>query len=74
MLMFSPKGSASGGPDRTSSGSRFGPGRLAEFATRRPRRVLAVWGVIVLVSLGLIGTLLGSALTSDAGLTNHPES
>jgi len=36
--------------------------------------VLAVWGVLVLVSLGLIGTLLGSGLTSDSGLTNHPES
>jgi uncharacterized membrane protein YdfJ with MMPL/SSD domain len=36
--------------------------------------MLAAWGVIVLVSLGLIGTLLGSALTSDSSLTNHPES
>jgi hypothetical protein len=52
----------------------FGPARLAELATRRPGRVLAAWGVIVLVSLGLGGTLLGSGLTSDAGLTNHPES
>jgi uncharacterized membrane protein YdfJ with MMPL/SSD domain len=48
--------------------------RLAELATRRPRRVLAVWGVLVLVSLGLVGTLLSSGLTSDATLTNHPES
>src|SRR5687768_1627763 len=47
---------------------------LAELATRRPGRMLALWGVIVLVSLGLIGTLLGSALTSDSSLTNHPES
>ena len=57
-----------------SRGSRFGPVRLAVFATRRPRRVLAVWGVLVLVSFGLIGTLLDSALTSDSSLTNHPES
>ena len=57
------------------SAGNAGPStRLAEFATRRPRRVLAAWGVIVLVSLGLIGTLLGSGLTSDAKLTNHPES
>ena len=60
--------------DRADSGSRFGPQRLAQFATRRPRRVLAVWGVVVLVSLGLTGTLLGSGLTSDSSLTNHPES
>ena len=36
--------------------------------------MLAVWGAIVVVSLGLIGTLLGSALTSDSSLTNHPDS
>jgi RND superfamily putative drug exporter len=33
-----------------------------------------VWGVIVLVSLGLVGGLLGSGLTSEGTLTNHPES
>jgi uncharacterized membrane protein YdfJ with MMPL/SSD domain len=64
----SPSASPSG------SGSRFGPRRLAEAATRRPWRMLAAWGVVVVVSLGLIGTLLGSALTSDSSLTNHPES
>ena len=66
-LMTKVRGSA-------GSGSRFGPQRLAQFATRRPRRVLAVWGVVVLVSLVLTGTLLGSGLTSDSSLTNHPES
>ncbi|MEA2169668.1 MAG: putative drug exporter of the superfamily [Solirubrobacteraceae bacterium] len=54
--------------------SRFGPEGLAEFATRRPRRVLAVWAGIVIVSLGLIGTLLGTSLTSDSSLTNNPDS
>src|SRR3954447_8208093 len=71
---FSSKRSASSMPDPSGRGSRLGPQRLAEFATRRPGRVLAVWGVVVLVSLGLIGTLLGSGLTSDSSLTNHPES
>ena len=56
------------------SRSGFGPRGLAELATRRPKRMLAGWGVIVLVSLALIGTLLGSALTSDSSLTNHPDS
>jgi DNA-binding transcriptional LysR family regulator len=74
MPFSSPKRSASRAPDPRGSGSRFGPQRLAQFATRRPRRVLAVWGLVVLVSLGLTGTLLGSGLTSDSSLTNHPES
>src|SRR5262249_26905270 len=50
------------------------PTRLAAIATRRPGRVLAAWGVAVLVSLGLIGALLGGALTSEQRLTNHPQS
>jgi putative drug exporter of the RND superfamily len=61
-------------PSQKSARSGFGPQRLAELATRRPGRVLAVWGAIIVVSLGLIGTLLGSALTSDSSLTNHPDS
>jgi RND superfamily putative drug exporter len=73
MSILSPKRSQRA-HDRAGSGSGFGPRRLAEYATRRPGRVLAVWGVLVLVSLGLVGGLLGSGLTSDASLTNHPES
>jgi RND superfamily putative drug exporter len=60
--------------DDAGSMSGFGPRRLAELATRRPGRVLAVWGVVVLVSIGLIGALLPTAVTSDAELTNNPES
>ena len=73
MSLSSPKRSASRRPDPIGRGSGFGPRRLAEFATRRPRRVLAAWGLAVLLSLGLVGTLLGSGLTSDSKLTNHPE-
>jgi RND superfamily putative drug exporter len=54
--------------------SGFGPRRLAELATRRPGRVLAAWGVVVLVSIGLIGALLPTAVSSDAELTNNPDS
>ena len=57
-----------------SSRSGFGPRRLADVATRRPGRMLALWSAIVVVSLGVIGMLLGSALTSDSSLTNHPDS
>jgi uncharacterized membrane protein YdfJ with MMPL/SSD domain len=74
MSMSSPKRPRSSRSERAGPRSGFGPRRLAEFATRRPGRVLAAWGVAVLVSLGLVGALLGSGLTSDASLTNHPES
>src|SRR4051812_34799791 len=69
------KGTArSNPPGREPSRFGFGPSRLAAFTTRRPRRVLAVWGVLVLLSLGLVSGLLDSGLTSDGTLTNHPES
>src|SRR3954470_12843589 len=70
----SPKRSSRPKPEAPASASGWGPTRVAEFANRRPKRVLAVWGVVVLVSMGLVGTLLGSGLTSDSSLTNHPES
>ena len=54
--------------------SRLSPRRLAETAVARPGRVLAVWGVLVLVGLVLIGGLLGSALSSEGDVTSNPES
>jgi RND superfamily putative drug exporter len=60
--------------DDAGSMAGFGPRRLAELATRRPGRVLLAWGVVVLVSIGLIGALLPTAVTSDAELTNNPDS
>ncbi len=33
-----------------------------------------MWGALVLVSFGLIATLLDAGLTSEASLTNHPDS
>ena len=53
---------------------RFSPRRLAAIAVGHPRRVLAVWGVVVLVGFGLISGLLGSALSSEADVTSSPES
>lgn len=50
------------------------PRRLAAIAVARPRRVLAVWGVLVLVGFALISGLLGSALSSEADVTSSPES
>ncbi len=53
---------------------RFSPRRLAAIAVARPRRVLAVWTVVVLVGFVVIGALLGSALSSEGDVTNQPES
>jgi putative drug exporter of the RND superfamily len=53
---------------------RLSPRRLAAIAVARPRRVLAVWGVVALVGFVLIGGLLGSALSSEADVTSNPES
>jgi RND superfamily putative drug exporter len=57
-----------------SAGPGLGPRQLAEAATRRPRRVLVIWGLIVLVSFVVIGGLLASAITPEGTLTNNPES
>ena len=54
--------------------SRLSPRRLAAIAVARPRRVLIVWGVMVLVGFALISGLLGSALSSEGDVTNNPES
>lgn len=48
--------------------------RLARAAARRPKRTLAIWGAAFLISIGAIAALLPSALTSDADVTNTPES
>ncbi len=49
-------------------------GRLAEASGRHPWRTLALWGVALLLAVAAIGGLLGDALTTDARMTNHPES
>ena len=48
--------------------------RLTRMAAGHPWRVVAAWGLVLLVSVMLIGTLLGSAFTSDAGVTTNPDS
>ena len=49
-------------------------GRLARASSRHPRRTLAAWGVVLALSVVAIGGLLGSTLTTDAEMTNDPES
>ncbi len=48
--------------------------RLARFSAAHPWRMIATWGVVLLASMVAIGTLLGSALTTDQAITSDPES
>ena len=47
---------------------------LARACAVHPKRTVAVWGAVVLVSFVVIAVLLGSALTSDGDVTSNPES
>ena len=55
-------------------GRSLSPRRLAAIAVARPRRMLAVWGLVVLVAFGVISGLLASALSSESDITSNPES
>ena len=47
---------------------------IARVSARRPWITVAAWILAVIVAMGLIFTMLGDALTTDAGLTSEPES
>ena len=47
---------------------------LARACAVHPKRTVAVWGAVVLVSFVVIAVLLGSALTTDGDVTSNPES
>ncbi|HEX5584030.1 MMPL family transporter [Gaiella sp.] len=49
-------------------------GRLARASSRRPWRTLVLWGVAIVLAVAAIGALLGDTLTTDAQMTNDPES
>ena len=49
-------------------------GRLARASSRHPWRTLALWGITIVLSVGAIAVLLGDTLTTDAEMTNDPES
>src|SRR4051812_31668698 len=48
--------------------------RLARASAARPRRVLALWGAALVLSIVVIATLLPSALTSSSTFTRDIES
>jgi len=53
-------------PERVTSSANVGiTQRLAAASSRRPRRTLAIWGLMVLVSLVLVGTSLKGLTTSS---------
>ena len=53
---------------------RLSPGALARRSARRPWRTIAAWLGVLVVSVVLIANFLGDALTTDADVTNTPES
>ncbi len=48
--------------------------KLARASAAHPWRVVAAWGLALIVSVAAIGALIGSAFTSDQSLTTNPES
>lgn len=53
--------------------SRLSTERIARAAAEHPKRVLAIWGVVLAVSLALVGTLLAGVLSTDQTFLNTPE-
>ena len=47
---------------------------LARASGRRPWLTVGVWAIGLVLSIGIIATLLGSAVTTDDYFTNDPES
>jgi RND superfamily putative drug exporter len=62
------------GPQSPSRRFSLSPRRLAEYATAHPRPVLLTWGLLVVLSMGLSGALLPSALTAEGDVTSNPDS
>ena len=52
----------------------FSTERLARACAVHPKRTVAAWGAVVVVSFAVIAVLLGSALTSDGDVTSNTES
>jgi RND superfamily putative drug exporter len=48
--------------------------RLARLSAAHPWRVVVAWAIAVVISIGIVAALLGSALTTEIEQTNEPES
>lgn len=55
-------------------GHRLSSRRLAHASATHPWRAIGIWAAIFLVAIALIFTLLESALTTEFGFTNNPDS
>ena len=66
--------STNGNDQRMPPGTMSALQRLARSAAVHPWRVVAVWGLVLAASVVAIGTLIGSAFTSDGSLTTSPDS
>ena len=53
---------------------RLSSATIARSSAKRPWTVVGVWIVTLVISLGLAGTLLSDALTTDFSFTDNPES
>ena len=71
--MFAPRSKDRDGKLAPASGTSFTQ-RLARAAAIHPWRVVAAWGLILAASIVAIGSLLGSAFTSDGSITTNPDS
>ncbi len=54
--------------------SMFSPQNLASASARHPWRVVGLWLVGFIVSFVIIGNFLDNALTTEAHVTNNPDS
>ena len=54
--------------------SALSPATLARASARRPWRVVAIWGVLLVASIAVVAVALSSALTTETSFVNSPES
>jgi len=50
------------------------PGSLARSSARHPWWTVGIWALVMIVSFGLVGSMLEDALTTEAKATNNPDS
>jgi len=53
---------------------KFNTESLARWASRKPWTVIGIWAILCVAALVSAGTLLGDAITTEAKITNKPES
>jgi RND superfamily putative drug exporter len=54
--------------------SALSPAALARASARRPWRVVAIWGALLVASIAVVAVALAGALTTETSFVNSPES